>query len=392
MGAQGLDLDDLSAFPAPNWATKPIGSGPLKPARWPDSALDGVSSNPGPRQLSADRAAAPAMDDPQHRPLVEVPRRDPTATHTPKVSVASPPRVAQNGEFWLRRHRIVTFAQIRSLLAQVRQLRPESGRFPAEIWTSSMELGQRRHRRRGVVEGPRRRVGSRIDRGCERRERREAAIREGKEQGLWVILQNCHLAVSWMSKLEAIVEELDPEKAPGCWGEGSHEGARVGSGLASRISHLSLFGESRALGHRRRGPNSVAAELRRQPHRHAGSFCTAMLRVGRPPDQVGSAARQEDARRSHEVPRRAVAQDPSPHAESQQTNAQQGQSDAGQAGTHGDDPLEVHADSCTGVEMLWFAAAKDRDNWHRMDSGVVGWVLCRTHKPSLPRKRWVMDT
>mmetsp|Transcript_49834 Transcript_49834/g.161193 ORF Transcript_49834/g.161193 Transcript_49834/m.161193 type:complete len:2904 (-) Transcript_49834:280-8991(-) len=40
----------------------------------------------------------------------------------------------------------------------------------------------------------------------------EAAIKEGKEQGMWVILQNCHLSVSWMPRLEAIVEELDPEK------------------------------------------------------------------------------------------------------------------------------------------------------------------------------------
>jgi len=40
----------------------------------------------------------------------------------------------------------------------------------------------------------------------------EAAITEGKEQGMWVILQNCHLSVSWMPKLEATVEELDPEK------------------------------------------------------------------------------------------------------------------------------------------------------------------------------------
>jgi len=40
----------------------------------------------------------------------------------------------------------------------------------------------------------------------------EAAIDEGRDQGMWVILQNCHLSVSWMPKLEATVEELDPEK------------------------------------------------------------------------------------------------------------------------------------------------------------------------------------
>jgi len=39
----------------------------------------------------------------------------------------------------------------------------------------------------------------------------EAAIQDGKDRGMWVILQNCHLAVSWMPKLEAVVEELDPE-------------------------------------------------------------------------------------------------------------------------------------------------------------------------------------
>jgi dynein heavy chain len=40
----------------------------------------------------------------------------------------------------------------------------------------------------------------------------DAAVKEGKEDGMWVILQNCHLSVSWMPRLEALVEELDPDK------------------------------------------------------------------------------------------------------------------------------------------------------------------------------------
>jgi dynein heavy chain len=35
-----------------------------------------------------------------------------------------------------------------------------------------------------------------------------AMIREGKEAGSWVVLQNCHLAPSWMPALDTIVEEL----------------------------------------------------------------------------------------------------------------------------------------------------------------------------------------
>ena len=39
----------------------------------------------------------------------------------------------------------------------------------------------------------------------------EELITNGKEKGQWVLLQNCHLATSWMPMLEQIVENLNPE-------------------------------------------------------------------------------------------------------------------------------------------------------------------------------------
>lgn len=37
-------------------------------------------------------------------------------------------------------------------------------------------------------------------------------IESSCEKGSWTILQNCHLLVSWMPKLEKLVEEFDPKK------------------------------------------------------------------------------------------------------------------------------------------------------------------------------------
>jgi hypothetical protein len=40
----------------------------------------------------------------------------------------------------------------------------------------------------------------------------EQLLAAGMERGLWVCLQNCHLATSWMPSLERIVEGIKPDK------------------------------------------------------------------------------------------------------------------------------------------------------------------------------------
>ncbi len=39
----------------------------------------------------------------------------------------------------------------------------------------------------------------------------ERMIKEAVIEGSWVVLQNCHLFPSWMSKLDAIVENMEPQ-------------------------------------------------------------------------------------------------------------------------------------------------------------------------------------
>ena len=38
----------------------------------------------------------------------------------------------------------------------------------------------------------------------------EALIQEGMEKGFWILLQNCHLSLSWMPRLEYIVNNMNP--------------------------------------------------------------------------------------------------------------------------------------------------------------------------------------
>ena len=40
----------------------------------------------------------------------------------------------------------------------------------------------------------------------------ERLLTAGMERGMWVCLQNCHLAVSWLPTLERIVEGIQPDK------------------------------------------------------------------------------------------------------------------------------------------------------------------------------------
>ncbi len=40
----------------------------------------------------------------------------------------------------------------------------------------------------------------------------EKLLEAGMDRGMWVCLQNCHLAVSWMPSLERIVDGIQPDK------------------------------------------------------------------------------------------------------------------------------------------------------------------------------------
>lgn len=62
-----------------------------------------------------------------------------------------------------------------------------------------------------------------------------ALIAEAQASGCWVVLQNCHLAPSWMPTLDRIVEEMNPETINP---EFRWAVARVGSNDACRHSTI----------------------------------------------------------------------------------------------------------------------------------------------------------
>jgi hypothetical protein len=70
----------------------------------------------------------------------------------------------------------------------------------------------------------------------------EKLLEAGMERGLWVCLQNCHLAISWMPTLERIVENIQPDKVRGMrractLGCSCCEGRQSPSSFAASIWH-----------------------------------------------------------------------------------------------------------------------------------------------------------
>lgn len=42
--------------------------------------------------------------------------------------------------------------------------------------------------------------------------RAEQRMSEAMDRGHWLMLQNCHLAVSWLPRLEMLIEKIKPEE------------------------------------------------------------------------------------------------------------------------------------------------------------------------------------